>query len=84
MYESYTDTTTKYADNIKNQAQTQIKNDKQVVSNNLPTAIQKNTGTTTTTSSNDSSASSFLQSIFNKTAFFYVLLFLGIYIILYF
>jgi hypothetical protein len=84
MFESYTNSKTKYADKMR-----EIEDSS---SNKVKTSTN-NTNTNTTYSSNINSSNSsttgytwedLLKDIFNKTSFFYLLLFLGIYIFIYF
>jgi hypothetical protein len=86
MFEQYTDSKTKYADKMR-----EIQDSS---SNKLKTTNKvdpSNNKINTNTESNDSGSTTqgetwekLFSSIFNKTSFFYLLLFLGIYIFIYF
>jgi hypothetical protein len=80
MLEQYTNSKTKYADKVR--SETDSSSNKVDSSNNT---INPNTKSSDSTSSNDGSKpEDIFRSIFNKTSFFYLLLFLGIYIFIYF
>jgi hypothetical protein len=90
MFESYTNSKTKYADNIR--SQTDSSSNKVNTSKNVDPSNNKiNTYSATNIDSNSNTSSSvgytwedLFKDIFNKTSFFYLLLFLGIYIFIYF
>lgn len=85
MFESYTNSKTKYADEVR--YQTDSSSNKVNTTNNNST---KTYSPTDLDSNNNSSSTTgytwedLFKDIFNKTSFFYLLLFLGIYIFIYF
>lgn len=86
MYEPYTDSATKYADKQKLEENT---NKKPVKDSSGNSTHAKTTTTTTVTTSTHSGEpgttwEDLFNALFNKTVVFYLVLFLGIYIVLYF
>jgi hypothetical protein len=79
MFESYTNSKTKYADNIRSEENTS--SNIVDLSNNNPN--NQNTNTNDSKTQGDS-WEYLLSKVFNKTSIFYLLLFLGIYIFIYF
>jgi hypothetical protein len=90
MFESYTDSKTKYADKmreIEDASSNKVKTTNKVdLSNNkINTYSPANIDSSTNSSSNVGYTwEDLFKDIFNKTSFFYLLLFLGIYIFIYF
>jgi hypothetical protein len=86
MYEEYTNSETKYADKMREEENKKPKTAKDSSGNS--TKPKTTTTTTVTTSTNAEEPGStwedLFNSLFNKTVFFYLILFLGIYIVLYF
>lgn len=90
MFESYTDSKTKYSDKmreIEDSSSNKVNTSKIVDSSN--NKINTYSSTNVVSSSNGSSNHGYtwedlFKDIFNKTSFFYLLLFLGIYIFIYF
>jgi Extracellular link domain len=85
MYESYTDSATKYADK-QEQENTNKKTVKDSSGNSTHAKTTTTTTVTTSTSSGEPGATweDLFNSLFNKSTLFYLILFLGIYIVLYF
>jgi len=99
MFEPYTDSATKYSDNIKsnenNAANTANTANNNKTTDTKTTDAKKTDAKTTDAKKDDSknnsnskesenSTSKLFNTIFNKTTFFYLFLFLGIYIFAYF
>jgi hypothetical protein len=84
MFEPYTDSKTKYADKVR-EIQDSSSNKVKTSNNNTntysPTIIDSNTNSS---SNHGDTWEDLFKAIFNKTSFFYLLLFLGIYIFIYF
>jgi hypothetical protein len=83
MFESYTNSKTKYADKVREIEDSSLNTVK--TSNNNTNTSSSNVNTSTNSSSNHGYTwEDLLNAIFNKTSFFYLILFLGIYIFIYF
>uniref|UniRef100_A0A6C0DDM2 Link domain-containing protein n=1 Tax=viral metagenome TaxID=1070528 RepID=A0A6C0DDM2_9ZZZZ len=84
MFEPYTDSKTKYADKMR-EIHDSSSNKVKTTNNNNNTKHSSNTDSNTKSSSNHGYTwEDLFNNIFNKTSFFYLLLFLGIYIFIYF
>lgn len=85
MHEPYTDSTTKYADKQRQEQNTNQKTVKDSSGNSAKTTTTTTTVKTSTTSNEQGSTwEDLFNALFNKTVVFYLILFLGIYIVLYF
>jgi hypothetical protein len=78
MYESYTNSATKYSDKMKAQEEEDNPANSSIMDPN------RSSTDATVPAQGKSTSSNLLDNIFNKTSVFYLILFLGIYIVLYF
>jgi len=86
MYEEYTNSATKYADKMREEENTKQKIVKDSSGNSTNAKTTTTTTVTTSTDSGEVGATyeDLFNALFNKTVVFYLILFLGIYIVLYF